>query len=153
MREDFEPKFRRVLEKFVAYDDNGKKRDYDSRLKFINDNNSWVKELYPSVKTNTSKIIFMTVDKFLSMNSTIIKSSYTILNDSIVDDSLIFIDEFDSAKENMLSSIIQNSLNNRIGLLDLFRQIDAGLNICDFTEKLMTPSNYTCDKKKEKKRL
>ena len=149
LREEFEPKFRSILEKFVAYDDKGKKRDYDERLKFIKDNHPWIEILYPSVKTNTSKIIFMTVDKFLSMNSTIVKPSYTILNDSIVEDAIIFIDEFDSAKENMLSSIIQNSLNSRIGLLDLFRQIDAGLNICDFTEKLMTPSKYTQQKKDE----
>lgn len=149
LREEFEPKFRSLLEKFVAYDDNGKKRDYNERLKFIEEENQWIKLLYPSVKTDTSKIIFMTVDKFLAMNSTIVKPSYTILNDSIVEDAFIFIDEFDSAKENMLSAIIQNSLNSRIGLLDLFRQIDAGLNICDFTQKLMTPSKYTIQKKEE----
>ncbi len=149
LREEFEPKFRSILEKFVAYDDKGKKRDYDERLKFIKDNNQWIEVLYPSVKTNASKIIFMTVDKFLSMNSTIVKPSYTILNDSIVEGSTIFMDEFDSAKENILNAIIQDSLNSKIGLLDLFRQIDAGLNICDFTEKLMTPSKYTKQKKDE----
>lgn len=147
LREDYEPKFRSILEKFVAYDNKGNIRDYNERLKFIKDNNQWIEVLYPSVRTNTSKIIFMTVDKFLAMNSTIVKPSYTILNDSIVEDSTIFIDEFDAAKENILSAIIQNSLNSKIGLLDLFRQIDAGLNVCDFTEKLMTPSKYTKQKK------
>lgn len=98
--------------------------------------------------TDQAKVIFMTVDKFLSMNSTIVRPSYTIISDDIINNSLIFIDEFDSAKENMLTNIIQNALNTKVALLDLFHAIYAGLIVCDFTKKLMTPSQYNTDKKK-----
>ncbi len=148
LREEWEPKFRSVLENYVIFNDNGEKRNYAERLRFVEENNPWIIKLYPSVITDKAKIIFMTVDKFLSMNSTIIKPSYTILSDDIVKDSIIFIDEFDSAKENILSNIIKSSLNNKIGLLDLFHLIYAGLTVCDFTKKLMTPSQYNIEKKK-----
>lgn len=148
LREEWEPKFRSNLESYVIYNEKGEKRNYEERLKFVEEENSWIIKLYPSVMTDNAKIIFMTVDKFLAMNSTIIKPSYTILSDDIIRDSIIFIDEFDSAKENILNNIIRNSLNNKIGMLDLFHMIYAGLTVCDFTKKLMTPSQFNIDKKK-----
>lgn len=148
LREEWEPKFRSNLESYVIYNEKGEKRNYEERLKFVQEENPWIIKLYPSVMTDSAKIIFMTVDKFLAMNSTIIKPSYTILSDDIVRDAIIFIDEFDSAKENILNNIIRSSLNNKIGMLDLFHMIYAGLTVCDFTKKLMTASQYNVDKKK-----
>ena len=148
LREEWEPKFRSNLESYVIYNENGEKRNYEERLKFVEEENPWIIKLYPSVMTDKAKIIFMTVDKFLAMNSTIIKPSYTILSDDVVKGAIIFIDEFDSAKENILTNIIKSSLNNKIGMLDLFHMIYAGLTVCDFTKKLMTPSQYNVDKKK-----
>lgn len=147
LREEWEPNFRANLETYVIFNEKGEKRTYEERLKFVEDENSWIIKLYSSVMTEKAKIIFMTVDKFLARNSTIIKPSYTILSDDIVKDSLVFIDEFDSAKENMLNNIIKSSLNNKIGLLDLFHMIYAGLTVCDFTKKLTTPSKYNVEKK------
>lgn len=148
LREKWEPEFRSNLESYVIYNENGEKRNYEERLKFVEEENLWIIKLYPSVMTDKAKIIFMTVDKFLAMNSTIIKPSYTILSDDVVKGAIIFIDEFDSAKENILNNIIKSSLNNKIGMLDLFHMIYAGLTVCDFTKKLMTPSQYNIDKKK-----
>lgn len=149
LREEWEPEFRSLIENYVLFDAEGNKRNYDQRLKFIQEDNNWINILYPSSMTDQAKVIFMTVDKFLSMNSTIVKPSYTIISDDIINNSLIFIDEFDSAKENMLSNIIQNALNTKIALLDLYHAIYAGLTVCDFTKKLMTPSQYNISKKEK----
>ena len=147
LREEWEPEFRSIIETLVLFDDNNKKRNYDQRFKFIMEEHPWIKILYPAVLTDKAKIIFMTVDKFLAMNSTIIRPSYTIIGDDIINDSIIFIDEFDSAKENMLNSIIQNAINSKVALLDLFHAIYAGLTVCDFTKKLMMPSHYNIERK------
>ena len=149
LREEWEPEFRSLVENYVLFDMDGNKRNYDQRLKFIEEGASWINILYPASMTDNAKVIFMTVDKFLSMNSTIVRPSYTIISDDIVNNSLIFIDEFDAAKENMLSNIIQNALNTKIALLDLYHAIYAGLTVCDFTKKLMTPSQYNIDKKEK----
>lgn len=149
LREDWEPAFRSLIENYVYYNDNGEPRNYEQRMKFIREENQWINVLYPASLTDQAKVIFMTVDKFLSMNSTIVRPSYTIMSDSIISNSIIFIDEFDSAKENMLNNIIQNSLNTKVAMLDLFYSIYAGLTVCDFTKKLMTPSMYNLEKKQQ----
>ena len=147
LREDWEPEFRSIVENYVLFNIDGSKRNYEQRLKFIDEDAAWINLLYPASMTDKAKVIFMTVDKFLSMNSTIVRPSYTIISDDIIKNSLIFIDEFDSAKENMLNNIIQNALNTKIALLDLYHAIYAGLTVCDFTKKLMTPSQYNINKK------
>ena len=147
LREEWEPEFRSIVENYVLFNIDGNKRNYEQRLKFIEEDASWINVLYPASMTDQAKVIFMTVDKFLSMNSTIVRPSYTIISDDIINNSLIFIDEFDAAKENMLNNIIQNALNTKIALLDLYHAIYAGLTVCDFTKKLMTPSQYNLNKK------
>ncbi|MBQ8928375.1 MAG: hypothetical protein IJ055_08920 [Oscillospiraceae bacterium] len=50
------------------------------------------------------------------------------------------MDEFDSAKETMLGSIIQNGLRDKIDFIELFHSIYAALKTHDFPEMLTTPS-------------
>ena len=66
----------------------------------------WLGELYPAVFTSDKQIIFMSMDKFLARNATIVEPSYMFYNSKIIDNAVIFIDEFDATKETILRNII-----------------------------------------------
>ena len=54
------------------------------------------------------------MDKFLSLNSTIVEPSTMLYNSDLIEDAVIFIDEFDATKETVLKNIIQNGLRDRV---------------------------------------
>lgn len=111
LRTEVEPRFRRYIQsllvkKFVKLQDrkNAIKTDKDWQ---------WVEKLYPSVFMKDKRIIFMSVDKFLSQNSTIVEPSCMLYNSDLIKDSVIFIDEFDASKDTILKNIIQNGFHRQ----------------------------------------
>ena len=64
----------------------------------------WVGELYPAVFTDEHQILLMTVRKFMNRNSCLVEPSYEFLKSPLVEDAIIFIDEFDAAKADMQSA-------------------------------------------------
>ena len=120
-----EPRFRRKLRLAIR----NERHDYDGRLKLIEGSKKWgwVAELYPSVYTRKRKVFFMSADKFVMRNDTIIDKSNTIYDSPIVKDAVIFIDEFDSTRNQILFRLIQNSGRRRIDLVDVILKISAGL--------------------------
>ncbi|MDD4728387.1 MAG: hypothetical protein PHN55_06510 [Dysgonamonadaceae bacterium] len=95
----------------------------------------------------------MSMDKFLSRNSTIIEPSYSIYKSKLVKNSIVIIDEFDATKEIVLNNIIKSGSINNISLVDIFRQIYSGLHNSDFTTDLFEVSKYMGDKKKENPKI
>jgi hypothetical protein len=59
----------------------------------------------------------------------------------LIDGSLIFIDEFDATKENVLKSIIKSGLDSRADLLDLFLNIHNHLMENECPEILLQSLN------------
>lgn len=102
----------------------------------------WVEKLYPSVFLKEKRIIFMSVDKFLSQISTIVEPSCMLYNSTFIDKAVIFIDEFDSAKETILKNIIQNGLHDRVDYISLFKNIYASLHTHKVPKVLTTPSEW-----------
>lgn len=140
LKEKYEKEFRELIEENLRFDEQGKKRTKAQKLELIktDDEYKWIKKLYPAVLTDEKKIIFMSIDKFLVRNSTIVEPSYSILdNKSLLINSIIFIDEFDASKEILLKSIIRESLDTQVSIVDLFRIIYAGLENTEFS-KLLT---------------
>lgn len=139
LKEKYERQFRSQIEEFLKFDKNGNKLSKAEKLELINNNDDykWIKKLYPSVCTDDKKIIFMSIDKFLVRNSTLVEPSYNIMdNYSLLKDSLIFIDEFDSSKEVFLKNIIKESIDTKVGIVELFRIIFSGLENTDFSKML-----------------
>ena len=97
----------------------------------------WIKELYPAVETKEKKILFMTMDKFLLGNSTLIEPTYNFYTNPIIDNALIFIDEFDATKDTILKRIIEKGLENRVDYLNLFKQVNSALRTREFPKKLL----------------
>lgn len=138
-REKTEPAFRRMLQQHLKKDfktAKGKLRAISTQKEWM-----WVGKLYPAVFTSTKRVLLMSVSKFFTKNTTIIEPSYEFINNSITDNAVVFIDEFDATKETILNQIISNGLSHRVNFLDLFKAIHSAFKINEFPEDLLTPSN------------
>jgi len=138
LRTDFEPKFRRIIEKYLK--DNFKNRQ--DRIKAIQTNNElkWIGELYPAVFTSKRKVFFLSIDKFYHKNSTLVEPSYSFLENDLTKDAIIFIDEFDATKDNILKNIIEKGKKQRIDFIHLFTEIYWALSKNVFPQKFITHS-------------
>jgi len=138
LRTDFEPKFRRIIEKYLK--DNFNNRQ--DRIKAIqtNDDLKWIGELYPAVFTSKRKVFFLSIDKFYHKNSTLVEPSYSFLENDLTKDAIIFIDEFDATKDNILKNIIENGKKQRIDFIHLFTEIYWALSKNVFPQKFITHS-------------
>jgi len=143
LRQRSEPQFRQYISRLIC----NQFTNIQARLQAIHTSQEWqwLGKLYPSVFTRDRQIIFMSIDKFLTRNSTIIEPSYMFYNSDIINDAIIFIDEFDATKETLLKNIIQNGLRDRIDYLELFRDIYAALQTKSFPTALTTPSQRRQD--------
>ena len=138
IRKNLEPAFRHKIEEllkkeFVTIPQRAKAIDTDKDW-------MWIQKLYPASMTRSKQIIFMSMDKFLTRNSTLIEPSYLFINSSIIKNNIIFIDEFDATKETMLKNIINNGLRDSIDYLTLFKNIYSALQMKEFPAVLTTPS-------------
>lgn len=108
----------------------------------------WIGVLYPAVFTSKKSIILMSVNKFLTKNSTIIEPSYSFLSSELIKDSVIIIDEFDASKKTIKSAIIEKSLNLCDEYLNLFRQITVSFDMESANGTLKDfpyPLEFTCE--------
>ena len=149
--DELEPRFRRFIESKINRDSEGKRRTKLQKKKLVATELQWVSQLYEAVNTDDATVLFMSLDKFLARNSTIIEPSYVMANSKMVRNAIIFIDEFDACKEVILKNNIDNGIRDRISLLGLFRLIHGGLKNT-FTTKLMKPSKELSEEIQEKQR-
>lgn len=146
IREKFEPEFRKDLKNYIC----DKKRTKKERFYFIKDNHRWLIKLYPSILTNFRNIFFTTIDKFYLGSDTIIEPTYKFINNqSIVKDTIVFIDEIDATKSTILNRQIDESLKNNIDLIQLFLNIHSTLNNKDFPKEMLIPSQLDVSKERD----
>ena len=87
----------------------------------------WLGKLYPAVFTRDKQIIFMSMNKFLVRNNPIVEPSYLFYTSDIINNAIIFIDEFDATKETILNNIIENGLKDKIDHIELFENFSFGI--------------------------
>ena len=93
------------------------------RLKLISTEKwNWVGKLYPSAYTSNKKVFFMSVDKFLVTHDTIVDNAYRFYESKFIENSIIFIDEFDSSKDTMLKSIARSE-SEKVECIRMFKTI------------------------------
>lgn len=143
-RTNIEPAFRKMLMKKLSGEFGKNKKAKLYAIKTDKKKWKWLGILYPTVFTDDYQIYFMSMDKFITRNSTLVEPSYMFINSGLLDNAVIFIDEFDSSKETILNNIIQNSLNGKIDFIEMFITIYSAMNTNEF------PAKYTisCDKRK-----
>lgn len=148
-----EPDFRKMLQRKLSarFGKSNKKAKLDAVEK--DKQWQWLEILYPTVFTDNYQIYFMSMDKFITRNSTIVEPSYMFVNSALLDDAVIFIDEFDSSKETILNNIIQNSLNGRIDFIEMFRSIYSAMNANELPSVYTTPSEKRNKSRKSLKEI
>ncbi|MGI2902004.1 hypothetical protein [Tolypothrix sp. VBCCA 56010] len=137
IRKNIEPKFRQIIKKEL--DNNFKTKK--ARLSAIKNDQDyqWIGKLYPAVFTDDKTVFFLSIDKFVAKNTTLVEPSY-YFNERLINKPLIFIDEFDTTKEAVLNNIIKSGLQHRVDLLDLFLNIHNHLMPNECPEKLLKES-------------
>ncbi|MFA6861423.1 MAG: DEAD/DEAH box helicase family protein [Bacilli bacterium] len=120
IRSNFEPAFRKDVEELIQKD---RAQTPSKRLKFLRENHPYLIKLYPSIESIDKQVFFMTIDKFYYGNDTLIDKGYRFINNSITKNAIIFIDEFDSTKSDILNQEIQDSVQQRVDIGELFHQI------------------------------
>lgn len=150
IRERNEPEFRDFIIKYLEKNFSTKK----DRLLAIKNNQEyqWMGKLYPTVFTDERTVLFLSIDKFVAKNTTLIEPSYYCYQ-RLANKSLIFIDEFDTTKESVLKNIINSGLRHRVDLLDLFLDIHNHLMQNECPEGLLKSSQWFNQKVSEKKWL
>ena len=124
IRTTYEPAFRLDLKDEI---NNNLKTEKERIARLNQKEYSWVKILYPSCLTKERKVLFMTVSKFVSVNDPIINKPYRFASNSVIDKSLIFIDEFDATKDVVLNQDIENCCDFKIDLYNMFFSIASSL--------------------------
>ena len=104
---DTEIKFRQFIKKNYFFNKSIKEKD-----NFL-DNNKWLERLYPACKLRDKKIkvVISSTKKFFSKIDTFSRMPFYIYNNnSLLDKTVTFIDEFDTTKETLLEQIIDDGL-------------------------------------------
>lgn len=144
IRKHYEVAFRRDLSEELSKIARTKR---EKKAKLNDKEYKWVKELYPACLTEDRKVLFMTVDKFVSGNDPIISKSYRFISHSKTKNALIFIDEFDATKDVLLNQEIQNCTDYKMDLIKLFSSISNTLKGTEFPLSIFADSLDEEDKK------
>lgn len=137
IRKRYEIAFRKDLSEELA---KVAKKKRDKKIKINSKEYSWIKDVYPACLTEDRRVLFMTLDKFVSGNDPIISKPYRFISHSKIKNALIFIDEFDSTKEVLLNQEIQNCTDYKMDLIKLFSSISNTLKGREFPESIFAES-------------
>ena len=143
IEKDTEIKFRQFIKKNYFYNKSTNDKD-----KFLN-NNKWIAELYPSCKLKDDKIkvVLSSTKKFFSPIDTFSRMPFYIYNNnSMMNNTVIFIDEFDTTKGTLLTQVIDDGLKFDIDIFALFLNIYYSLTNLNFPNALMKLSDYRKEK-------
>lgn len=112
-----EPAFRKMIQNAYFFG-----QSLVKKKNFINDN-EWFRKLYPICEMEKKKVVFLTTAKFFSPINLFYRMPFFMYDDSIIKNSVIFIDEFDASKKVVLDQLIENSLKIKIDIISLFTNI------------------------------
>ena len=139
---DSEHAFRQFLKTKFIYN-----KSIQERKNFIKDN-GWFTYLYPICDIEKYKVIFLSTKKFISPIDTFRRVPfYAYCDDTLINDSVVFIDEFDSTKQEFLNQIIEDGLKTHADIVSLFLNIHYALQNLTLPKKILCTSEY--HKKKE----
>lgn len=130
---ELEPAIRKQIVEHLDEELPSSLNDKFSELK-SNPKYQWIIDLYPSVFTEEKTIIFMSIDKYFLKTATLVKKAFYTY-EQLSQDSLIFIDEFDSSKKSILNRIVEKK--NIIDVVELFTQIYTHLSLNEFPQYLL----------------
>ena len=114
--------FRKYLSRIIVDKIKGTRDEKKIILKY-DKNYCWISQIYPTVFTDEYKIIFLSVNKLLTRNDTLIKPSYPFISTEVMQNAIFFIDEFDATKETIKEAIIQEAIDSQNDYLDIVKEL------------------------------
>lgn len=136
-----EPAFRKYLKNRFIYN-----KTVQERNNFI-DQNSWFTKLYPICDIEKYKVIFLSTKKFISPMDTFRRMPfYAYCDDKLMKNSIVFIDEFDSTKQEFLDQIIEDGYKSETDIVSLFLSMHYALQNLVLPKKILCTSDYHKDK-------
>ncbi len=143
VKNEYEIKFRKEIESIIKKELPKNKHEKKQQIK-ENDEYRWIGRLYPTVFMDDYKVYMMTINKFIVRNTTLIEPSYEFIGNNIINDSIIFIDEFDATKETIQDYIISNAIKSKNDYLNLFEQIYNSLKTHKFPNDMIKSYRNYC---------
>lgn len=138
LAQKIEPEFRKMLSRYVkAKCPPFNKKEREGREKYIRETLGleWIEKLYPGTFLREKRIVFMSLDKFLSKNASIIHSGSYLWKDDQIVNSCVVIDEIDSTKEKIYDRIIESSQDGQ-DVIKLFLSCYMMLNEKDILDAI-----------------
>ncbi len=127
--DDSDRGFRRDVKGYISSFKGDSKRLYGKEFR-------WLTSIYPSVRVPNSKVIFMSVDKFLLPCDPIVDKTFNFCDPDFLKNTLIFIDEFDASKSVVLWRLIDQSSNKKIDLVTYLTLLWSSLSNKEVPESL-----------------
>lgn len=92
---------------------NGKLVSRDQRFEIVRNDPwwEWLRILYPGIDTRYKRVLYMSVDKLLVKNVTVLEKSETIIEGALTEGSILFIDEWELSKEVIKRKCIKDSVD------------------------------------------
>ena len=97
------------------------------RIEKLKKENRWFIECFLNIEMLNYQVYFMTMDKFFAINRTIVEEPYDFITNDITKGAIIFIDEFDKAKDIWLNSLLNSTRNPTINIMQVFTRLKNGL--------------------------
>ena len=95
-------------------------------LVFSDPDYQWVQKIYPNVLTETRQIQLMSTKKFIQSGERII-SNFDYLDAEWLKDKIVFIDEYDSTKQEVTDTLINDHNNTVEDILNVFKTLKDAL--------------------------
>lgn len=141
IEKDLEPKFREYIKKQFFYN----KKSYEKQ-QYIKQN-EWIQKLYPSTTIDRFKVILTSTNKFLTPLDPFYKLPYFFYNNEILENSIVFIDEFDAAKPTILEKIISEGIKYKNDIIKMFINIYFALKNVSFPKALLKKAEVKTENK------
>lgn len=144
---DTEKKFRTDCKNKLNEDKEYKKlRNPQEKVNFIKSSKEYsdIVKVYTNINIYNKKNIFINIDKFMNPCDTLIDTIKFYSDNSMLNNSLVFIDESDAMKDKILNFICKNSISE----IDLYYQISSIMD-----KLIKSAPRFVKDNKLEKKLL
>lgn len=137
--EIYEPEFRYLIHRII----NKEFKNTSERKKAIlyDKKYNWIRILYPQVEIDKYQAIFLTSRKLIMKLDVIYKDSFDLLSSYLLNNAIIYLDEFDSIKIDITGVLIDQSIKYKESLISMFEQLYSTCHnhqLCDKYNNLMS---------------
>lgn len=101
----------------------------------------WLAELWPATLTRRARVLLLTSSKFYLPHDTLLEASRTFDEAEWAKGSVVFMDEFDSTKQDCLNAIVSEATRVRVDLAGLARDIWNGVAASTPPESMLSGEN------------